>query len=111
MLQGNPLSNVVDLAEFRKKQKPTIRPLMAFEPGQYYIYPELGIMVHCLFITDKSITHKNQPIYVMEDQYGNIFSVPINDPENMMGWRLLEKQVFIEIVKKGLPEPEPPRVS
>jgi hypothetical protein len=28
-----------------------------------------------------------------------------------MGWRSLEKEVFTEIVKKGLPEPEPPRVS
>ena len=40
-----------------------------------------------------------------------IFSVPLDDPESMMGWRLLEKQIFIEIVKKGLPEPEPPRAG
>ena len=40
-----------------------------------------------------------------------IFSVPIDDPDSMMGWRFLEKEVFTEIVKKGLPEPEPPRVG
>ena len=50
-------------------------------------------------------------MYIMEDQFGNLLSVPINDPDSMMGWRFLEKEVFIEMVKKGLPEPEPPRVG
>ena len=107
MLQGNPLSNVVDLAEFRKKQKPTIRPLMAFEPGQYYIYPELGIMVHCLFITDKSITHKNQPIYVMEDQYGNLVAEIVDD-ETCKGWHPLQDEVFIEAHKRLSKDTDPP---
>jgi len=50
-------------------------------------------------------------MYIMEDQFGDLLSVPINDPDSMMGWRLLEKEVFTEIVKKGLPKPEPPRVG
>jgi hypothetical protein len=41
--------------------------------------------------------------------------VPLSDPDSMMGWRSLEKEVFTEIVKKGLSEPEfepePPRVG
>ena len=68
-----------------------------------------------MLITDSSHTHKNELMYIMEDQFGDLLSVPINDPDSMMGWRLLEKEVFTEIVKKGLPkpefEPEPPRVG
>jgi len=120
-------NNIINLSDYReeKKEKRTNPPqsrlnfgppgpvkyVKEFEVGGYYVYPELGVMIHCMLITDSSHTHNNELMYIMEDQYGNIFSVPINDPDGMMGWRLLEKQVFIEIVKKGLPEPEPPRVS
>ena len=95
------------------KESPQIPPqyIQDFEVDGYYIYPELGVMMHCMLITDNSHTHNNELMFIMEDQFGNIFSVTINDPENVKGWRFLEKQVFIEIVKKGLPEPEPPRVS
>ena len=68
-----------------------------------------------MLITDNSHTHNNELMYIMEDQFGNLLSVPISDPDSMMGWRSLNKEVFIEIVKKNLskpePEPEPPRVS
>ena len=120
-------NNVINLSDYReeKKENRTNPPqsrlnfgppgppqyIKEFEVGGYYIYPELGAMIHCMLITDNSHTHNNELMFIMEDQFGNIFSVPLNDPESMMGWRLLEKQVFIEIVKKGLPEPDPPRVS
>ena len=124
-------NNIINLSDFRKEKEkkgfgreshfpqsrlnlgPPGPPqyVQEFEVGGYYIYPELGVMIHCMLITDSSHTHNNEIMFIMEDQYGNIFSVPLDDPESMMGWRLLEKQVFIEIVKKGLPEPEPPRVS
>ncbi len=110
-------NNIINLSDYRKgkeKELPQNLPpqyIQEFEVGGYYIYPELGVMIHCMLITDSSHTHNNELMYIMEDQYGNLFSVPIDDPESMMGWRFLEKQVFIEIVKKGLPEPEPPRVS
>ena len=110
-------NNIINLSDYREeKEKETSQNLppqyiQDFEVGGYYIYPELGVMIHCMLITDSSHTHKNELMYIMEDQFGNIFSVPIDDPDGMMGWRFLEKQVFIEIVKKGLPEPEPPRVS
>ena len=121
------MSNVIDLSDYRKEKKkqtskvpqsrlnfgPPGPPqyIKEFVVDGYYIYPELGVMIHCMLITDSSHTHNNELMFIMEDQYGNIFSVPINDPESMMGWRFLEKEVFTEMVKKGLPEPEPPRVS
>ena len=112
-------NNVINLSDYRKgKEKETLktRPghhkyIQDFEVGGYYIYPELGVMIHCMLITDSSHTHNNKIMYILEDQFGNIFSVPIDDPDSMMGWRPLEKEVFTEIVKKGLPEPEPPRVG
>ena len=110
-------NNIINLSDYREEKeeekKKTLTPqyIQNFEVDGYYIYPELGVMIHCMLITDNSHTHNNELMFIMEDQYGNIFSVPINDPENMKGWCHLEKQVFIEIVKKGLPEPEPPRVS
>ena len=110
-------NNIIHLSDYREEREEVKRKTLPpqyikdFEVGGYYIYPELGVMIHCMLITDSSHSQNNKLMYIMEDQYGNLFSVPIDDPESMMGWRFLEKQVFIEIVKKGLPEPEPPRVS
>ena len=124
-MKQNNIINLSDYREEKEKEKRTNPPqsrlnfgppgppqyVKEFEVGGYYVYPELGVMMHCMLITDNSHTHNNEILFIMEDQFGNIFSVPLDDPESMMGWRLLEKQIFIEIVKKGLPEPEPPRVS
>ena len=114
-------NNIINLSDYREeKEKETSQNLppqyiQDFEVGGYYIYPELGVMIHCMLITDSSHTHNNELMYLMEDQFGNLFSVPIDDPDSMMGWRFLEKQVFIEIVKKNLSkpefEPEPPIVG
>ena len=54
--------NVVSLADFRKKKQETKKkflPSLTFEPGKYYIYPELGVMVHCILLTDKFHTQKD----------------------------------------------------
>ena len=122
-------NNIINLSDYRKEKEEKTPPqsrlnlgppgppkyIQEFEVGGYYVYPELSVMIHCMLITDSSHTHNNELMFIMEDQFGNIFSVPIDDPESMMGWRFLEKQVFIEIVKKNLSkpefEPEPPRVS
>ena len=108
-------NNVINLSDYRKEKEPPPQYIQDFEVDGYYIYPELGVMMHCMLITDNSHTHNNELMYIMEDQFGNILSVPISDPESMMGWRSLNKEVFIEIVKKNLaesePEPEPPRVG
>ena len=116
-------NNVINLSDYRQekeiehlKNRPGYNKYIdEFEVGGYYIYPELGVMIHCMLITDSSHTHNNELMFIMEDQFGNIFSVPIDDPESMMGWRFLEKEVFTEIVKKNLSkpefEPEPPRVG
>ena len=110
-------NNIINLSNYREEREEVKRKTLPpqyikdFEVGGYYTYPELGVMIHCMLITDSSHTHNNELMYLMEDQYGNLFSVPLSDPDGMMGWRFLEKEVFTEIVKKGLPEPEPPRVS
>ena len=112
-MKQNNVINLSDYREEKEKETPQNPPqyIQDFEGGGYYIYPELGVMIHCMLITDSSHTHKNELMYIMEDQFGNLLSVPISDPDSMMGWRFLEKEVFTEMVKKGLPEPEPPRVG
>ena len=111
-------NNVINLSDYREEKEDPQNPpqyIQDFEVGGYYIYPELGVMMHCMLITDSSHTHNNELMYIMEDQFCNLLSVPISDPDSMMGWRSLNKEVFIEIVKKNLaesePEPEPPRVG
>ena len=116
-MKQNNVINLSDYREEKEKETPQDPPqyIQDFEVGGYYIYPELGVMMHCMLITDSSHTHNNELMYIMEDQFGNLLSVPISDPDSMMGWRFLEKEVFTEIVKKNLSkpefEPEPPRVS
>ena len=111
-------NNVINLSDYRKEKEPPQSPpqyIQDFEVDGYYIYPELDVMMHCMLITDNSHTHNNKLMYIMEDQFGNLLSVPIDDPDSMMGWRSLDKEVFIEIAKKNLAEPEfepePPRVG
>ena len=130
-------NNIINLSNYRKEKEkkypqnklnicgsyfdPSDPPqyIQKFKVGGYYIYPELGVMIHCMLITDNSHTHNNELMYIMEDQFGNLLSIPISDPDSMMGWRSLDKEVFIEtakeIAQKKLSEPEfepePPRVS
>ena len=75
------MSNVVDLSFYRKKRDEELEkinkeypPALTFEVGQYYIMPELGVMIHVVHLTDKLHTQDGHPTYVMEDQFGNIFS-------------------------------------
>ena len=111
-------NKIINLDEFKKeKQKKSLAnapAVMAFEPGHYYIYPELGVMAHCLFITDKSHTFINNLVYIMEDQYGNLVA-EIMDDDTCIGWHDLEAEVFIEahqkcciIPKSGPPDPPEP---
>jgi hypothetical protein len=66
----------------------------------------MGLMIHVLFITDKSIHYDNQAVYVMEDQYGNIFADVVEE-ETCEGWHELHKDVFMEAAGKiEPPEPE-----
>ena len=95
---------VVNLEEYRKeKNKGTpISTLKAFLPDEYYVFPEMGLMIHVLFVTDKSIHYDNQAVYVMEDQYGNIFADVVEE-ETCDGWHELHKDVFMEAVGKVAP--------
>ncbi len=102
-----PDDKIVDLDEFRKQKKKgtPISTLKAFVPDQYYVYPDMGLMIHVLFITDQSL-HYDEAVYVMEDQYGNFFADVVEE-DTCDGWHLLHKDVFIKAVENQRP-PEPP---
>ena len=99
---------VVNLEEYRKERKKgtPIPTLKAFLPDEYYIFPEMGIMIHVLFLTDKSHSHHDEEVYVMEDQYGNFFA-DVVDEETCAGWHELHKDAFMSAVEQNIP-PEPP---
>ena len=99
---------VVNLEEYRKeKNKGTpISTLKAFLPDEYYIFPEMGIMIHVLFLTDKSHSHHGEEVYVMEDQYGNFFADVVEE-ETCEGWHLLHKDVFLRAVEDNIPPDAP----
>ncbi len=99
---------IVNLEEYSKeKNKGTHIPtLKAFLPDEYYIFPEMGLMIHVLFITDKSIHYDEDAVYVMEDQYGNFFADVVGE-ETREGWHALHKDAFMSAVEQNIP-PDPP---
>ena len=99
---------VVNLEEYRKERNKgtPISTLKAFLPDEYYVFPEMGLMIHVLFVTDKSIHYDEEEVYVMEDQYGNIFA-DVVDEETCEGWHELHKDAFMSAVEQNTP-PEPP---
>ena len=99
---------IVNLEEYRKERNKgtPIPTLKAFLPDEYYVFPEMGMMIHVLFITDKSIHFDEEEIYVMEDQFGNVFAEFVEE-ETCEGWHELHKDVFMEAAGKiEPPEPE-----
>ena len=95
---------VVNLEEFRKERNKgnPIPTLKAFLPDEYYVFPEMGIMIHVLFITDKSHSYNDEEVYVMEDQYGNFFADVVEE-ETCEGWHLLHKDVFLKACVDNMP--------
>ena len=80
----------------------------AFLPDEYYIFPEMGLMIHVLFTTDKSIHYDEESVYVMEDQYGNFFADVVEE-DTCAGWHALHKDVFLKAVRDNkLPDPPEP---
>ena len=95
--------NIINLEKYKKERnkcKP-IPTLKAFLPDAYYIYPNKGLMIHGLFVTDKSIFFPRGKIYVMEDQFGNLFAEPV-DEETCKGWHELHKDVFLYAMYNNL---------
>ena len=99
---------VVNLEEYRKERNKgtPIPTLKAFLPDECYIFPEMGLMIHVLFVTDKSIHYDEDAVYVMEDQYGNFFANVVGE-ETCEGWHALHKDAFMSAVEQNKP-PEPP---
>ena len=97
-----------DRKERRKNEEQSrkIPTLKAFLPDEYYVFPEMGLMIHVLFVTDKSIYYDEEEVYVMEDQFGNFFAETVEE-ETCEGWHLLHKDVFLRAVEDNIP-PEPP---
>ena len=97
-----------DNKERRKKEEQSrkVPTLKAFLPDEYYIFPEMGIMIHVLCVTDKSIYYDEEEVYVMEDQYGNFFAETVGE-ETCEGWHLLHKDVFLRAVEDNIPPDAP----
>ena len=101
---------IVNLEEYRKERNrgTPLPTLKAFLPDEYYIFPEMGLMIHVLFITDKSIHYDEEAVYVMEDQYGNFFADVVEE-DTCAGWHALHKDVFLKAVRDNkLPDPPEP---
>jgi len=99
---------IVNLEEYRKERNrgTPLPTLKAFLPDEYYIFPEMGLMIHVLFTTDKSIHYDEESVYVMEDQYGNFFADVVEE-DTCAGWHELHKDAFMSAVKQNTP-PDPP---
>ena len=97
-----------DRKERRKNEEQSrkVPTLKAFLPDEYYIFPEMGLMIHVLFVTDKSIHYDEEAVYMMEDQYGNFFA-DIVEEETCEGWHAVTKEVFMSSVEQNIP-PDPP---
>jgi hypothetical protein len=101
---------IINLEEYRKERNrgTPLPTLKAFLPDEYYIFPEMGLMIHVLFTTDKSIHYDEESVYVMEDQYGNFFADVVEE-DTCAGWHALHKDVFLKAVRDNkLPDPPEP---
>ena len=97
---------IVNLDDYKKEKYKESPAIKAFKPDSYYICPDMGAMIHVLFLTDKSIHYDNEAIYVMEDQFGNFFADTVEE-DTCDGWHELHEDVFLKAVEDNRP-PEPP---
>jgi hypothetical protein len=93
---------VVSLEDYKKEKNKIAPSLKAFMSDGYYILLEMGIMIHILFITNKSVHYNEEDVYVMEDQYGNLFADAVEE-ETCEGWEELDEEVFMTAVEQNIP--------
>ena len=107
---NQPIDKVISLDDFRKQRKEQEKkftPALTFEVGQYYIMPELGVMIHCVNLTDKFHRNDGHPTYIMEDQYGNVFAEKMEEGVTK-GWHALSPDVFVSTAEKLRRDTDPP---
>jgi len=91
----------------KAREKPKAEP-PTFEPGCYYVFPNMGLFTHVLFITNESSFH-DCPIYIMEDNYGNLFCEEMAD-DSTIGWHQCTEEVWKSVL--NFPDEDPtPAVS
>ena len=107
-------NNIIDLSYYRKEReeqdkriKKAFPPALTFEVGQYYIMPDLGVMIHVIFLTDKLHSNEGHPTYIMEDQFGNVFSEKMEEGATE-GWHDLSPDVFVVTAEKLRRDTDPP---
>ena len=73
-------NNIINLSDYREeKQEEELKQLPpiefpAFEVNGYYTYPVLGVKIHCISITENSHLYNDEPVCIMEDQFGFILN-------------------------------------
>lgn len=104
-------NSVIDLNEYRKKKEEENKPdpIKAFHVDHFYSYPEFGISAHVLAITDKSLYYQNTPIYILQDQSGQIYTLPL-DENACVGWVEITGKEFLSSMFQP-DEPDPSNVS
>lgn len=106
-------NNVINLSDYREeKQEEELKQLPpiefpAFEVNGYYTYPVLGVKIHCISITENSHLYNDEPVCIMEDQFGNIFAADIEE-DSTAGWHMITQEDFLNSITTN---PPPPRVS
>ena len=69
--------------------------------------PELGVMIHVVFLTDKLHMNDGHPTYIMEDQFGNVFAEKMIE-DVTKGWHALSPDVFVTTAEKLRRDTDPP---
>jgi len=101
-------NNVIDLDQYReKKQTP---PLLAFHVDHFYTYPEFELNIQVLGITDKSVYFDRHPMYILQDQSGQVYTLPL-DENSCVGWKEITRKEYIDSITVPSDDEPPPNVS
>ena len=66
---------VVDLDQFRKEKN-----ALKIQVERYYAHPQMGVHLHCVGVTTPMHTKNNEVHFIVEDHFGNLATIRIDDP-------------------------------